>query len=130
MTFTTSGGGPFSYLAWLPQDYGDRPCWGARLIINYNYGSERSHSLDWVWDRKTIAGPEHLREAFWSKVSPLIDKAHEILSLPENGRWIETQDPQDRAFRLITADEDLGVAVYYLCAHGYCYLSAVETDPH
>ena len=67
MTFTTSDGGPFSYIAWLPQDYGDRPCWGARLIINYGYGSDHGHSLDWVWDRKTIAGPEHLREAFWDK---------------------------------------------------------------
>lgn len=125
MTFTTRGGGPFSYIAWLPQDYGDRPCWGARLIINYGYGSDHGHSLDWVGDRMTIAGPEQLREAFWDKVSLLIDEAHRVLSLPDNGRLIETQDPQDREFRIIT--EDLGVAVYYCCLHGYCHLVAVET---
>jgi hypothetical protein len=73
----------------------------------------------------TIAGPEQLREAFWDKVSLLIDEAHRVLSLPDNGRLIETQDPQDREFRIIT--EDLGVAVYYCCLHGYCHLVAVET---
>jgi len=129
MTYTTSDGGPFSYIAWLPQDYGDRPSYGARLIINYNYGYNMGpHSVCWVGDRQTWAGPDYLRKAFWAKAQPLVQKAFKIINLPENSRMVETQQPEDRSFRVITESSVQGLSVYYCCAHGYCYFVAVETD--
>ncbi len=126
MSYTTTDGGPFSYVAWLPQDYGDRPYWGARLIIYYNYGYSTPHQIVWVGDRQTIGGPEHLRKDFWAKVQPLVQGAFEKINLPESAHMIETQDDWD--FKIATKDSVQGVAVYYHCAHGYCYLVAVETD--
>jgi hypothetical protein len=129
--YVTTSGGPFSYIGWLPQDYpAYLPCWGARLIINYNYGRGMGpHSLSWVWDRKTSAGPtEAIRKEFMARASDPIQDVYDILSLPENGRMIETEDPNERQFRRAALGQ--GVEVFYMCAHGYCHLVAVEAGHH
>ena len=131
MTFTTSGGGPFSYIAWLPQDYSmSQPCYGARLVIDYGqrYNDYRHH-VGWVGDRQTWSGPEHLLDTFWTKAQPLVQEAYKLINLPENARMVETQLPQDRAFKtIVDRSSDLGIAVYYCCAHGYCYFVAIEEN--